>query len=397
MTVLLRTIRLALPTLFIGYGIAANLSMLAGPPPAYALPSEGLLSGGLTREVDGLYKQDLPHMDLSRGVVGAARYAVLGEARSGALVGHNGWLFTSEETRALPTDGQVSDIADRVAEIRQALRANGTDLVVVPLPAKIDIHRAQSADPVFGRNLEDLLARFASELAERGIATVDARTTMLPRDPVTPAFLATDTHWTPHGAALVADAVAESGLVARGPMTFFRTEAPDKTLTGDLVPYVTTANLAARLGLLPETVQAFVQVPVEAAGDIFGAAPTDIVLVGTSYSANADWALADALMRALGRDVINMASPGTGPLRPMQDYLASASFRDAPPQVVIWEIPIRYLTDPAVWPAPRRNRQSGHCRFADASGAPGWITVTLASWPLQQRSAHRWLPLRRCV
>jgi alginate O-acetyltransferase complex protein AlgJ len=34
------------------------------------------------------------------------------------------------------------------------------------------------------------------------------------------------------------------------------------------------------------------------------------------------------------------------------DYIASDTFRDTPPKVVIWEFPLRYLTDPALWTNP---------------------------------------------
>ena len=91
--------------------------------------------------------------------------------------------------------------------------------------------------------------------------------------------------------------------------------------------------------------------------DLAGIAVISAVLVGISYSANPDWGFADALMLALGRDVVSVAEQGRGPLAPMQDYLASGDFAAAPPAVVIWEIPVRYLTDPALWkgtdhPAP---------------------------------------------
>ena len=229
MTAFLHIVRFVLPTLFFGYGIAANLAVLMGPPPEYALPDDGLLSGGLTRDIDGLYKEKLPHMDLSYGLIGAARYALLQEARSGAVVGKDGWLFSSEEARA---------------------------------------------------------------------------------------------------------------------------DVGEKALTGDLIRFVTTSTLAARVGLPSETFVPIVQTPLDVAGDIFGAAAADIVLIGTSYSANSDWGFADALMLALGRDVLSMAEQGKGPLQPMQDYLNSAGFKDAPPKVVIWEIPVRFLTDPAIWPGP---------------------------------------------
>ena len=39
----------------------------------------------------------------------------------------------------------------------------------------------------------------------------------------------------------------------------------------------------------------------------------------------------------------NYARDGKGPFVPMLDYLDSADFKNAPPQLVIWELPERYL------------------------------------------------------
>jgi alginate O-acetyltransferase complex protein AlgJ len=340
--------RLALPALFFGYAIFANLTLFTERQPSLVLPDSGLLSGGLTHDLDGVYKKDLPHMALSFGLIGAARYAVLGEARQGAVVGQNGWLFSAEEVRPLPTDAVLAGIAETVQDVARQLSAGGTDLVVVPLPAKIDIYRDVSASAVFGASLEALHADFAINLAARGIAVVDARTALL--NSTDPVFFATDTHWTPLGAHLVAAAVATSGTIEPGPMTFDRKEEATKPLTGDLVSFVTTDALAPRIGLLPESVTPVVLTATNAQSDIFGAAVADIVLVGTSYSANTDWGFANALMQTLGRDVVSVAEQGLGPLKPMQDYLDSDVYRDDPPVIVIWEIPIRYLTDPAIWP-----------------------------------------------
>lgn len=349
MTIFLRAARLVLPILFFGYGIFANIALMTGPMPTFVLPDDGLLSGGLTRDLDAVYKKDLPHMGLSFGMIGAARYALLGEARQGAIVGRNGWLFSAEEARPAPKDDrQLALVIGAILEIRAQLMVTGTELVIVPLPAKIDIYRKVSPNEVLGKNLEDLYATFSHELAAQGLAVVNVRRTFL--NPVDPVFFASDTHWTPKGADMAAIAISASGTILRGPMAYERTESAPKTLIGDLIQFVTTATLAPRIGLPTESVVPMTQTPTNGGADIFGGSTTDIVLVGTSYSQNSDWGFADALMRELGRDVINVAKQGLGPLQPMQDYLASLDFRDDPPAIVIWEIPIRYLTDPTVWP-----------------------------------------------
>lgn len=347
MTLLLYAARLSLPTLFFGYAVAANLSLMTKPLPDLKLADGGLLSGGLTHDFDGLYKAALPHVTPSFGLIGAARYALLEESRQGALVGSDGWLFSAEETRAIPTDADLAAITAKLKAIRDQLGLGGTDLVLVPLPAKIDIARTFSPDPAYGAALESLYDRFTFQLASDGLVVVNAREALRSGDD--PGFFATDTHWTPDGALRVADAVAKSGTIQHGSLTYRRNAAPGITLTGDLVAFVTTPGFAPQVGLAPERVVPVVQTPLTANDDIFGDAAFDIVLVGTSYSANPDWGFADALMLALGRDVVSVAEQGRGPLAPMQEYLASADFAAAPPAVVIWEIPVRYLTDPAVW------------------------------------------------
>ena len=160
MNIILRAARLSLPTLFFGYAVVANFSLLAKPLPELTLDESGLLSGGLTRDFEGVYKSALPHVAPSFGLIGAARYALLDEARQGAIVGSDGWIFTAEETRAIPTDADLTAIAAKLQEIRDQLRLSGTDLVLVPLPAKIDMARAFSPDQVHAEALAGLYTRF---------------------------------------------------------------------------------------------------------------------------------------------------------------------------------------------------------------------------------------------
>ena len=68
-----------------------------------------------------------------------------------------------------------------------------------------------------------------------------------------------------------------------------------------------------------------------------------MTVVGTSYSANPRWGLESQLKTTLGTDVINAAQEGKGPMVPMREYLKSATYKNAPPKLVIWEIPERFL------------------------------------------------------
>lgn len=71
-----------------------------------------------------------------------------------------------------------------------------------------------------------------------------------------------------------------------------------------------------------------------------------VTLVGTSYSARTEnnvWNFDGQLEQVLGSEVMNAAQEGKGPVVPMAAYLQTRAWKTAPPQVVVWEIPERYL------------------------------------------------------
>lgn len=338
---------------FLFYAVVANVSVMERawfrPPPE----DRGWLNGEVAGEFGGQYERSLPHRPLAQGWLGAARYLLAGEGRAGVLVGRDGWLFTSEETRRADPE-QIARAVDYVSMIERHLGAFGSDLVIVPVPAKLDIARAAVAGTLPAEEMATQYATFVTALAERGIAMVDTRAALIAaHDDNTPAFLRTDTHWTPHGAASVAAAVAASGLIPLGEAIFRRIDAEPVGFPGDLVSFVTTDPIAPRLGLAPETVVPWVAEDTRpAAGGIFAtdAVGPEVVLIGTSYSANANWSFGPALSVALRRPILNLAEEGLGPIRTMAAFVAADSSAQAPPATVIWEFPIRYLADPDIWP-----------------------------------------------
>jgi alginate O-acetyltransferase complex protein AlgJ len=69
-----------------------------------------------------------------------------------------------------------------------------------------------------------------------------------------------------------------------------------------------------------------------------------VALVGTSFSAKSDWNFLGFLQNALAAEVLNFSAEGQGPFAPMQTFLASDTFKNTPPKLVIWEIPVRYTS-----------------------------------------------------
>ena len=225
--------------------------------------------------------------------------------------------------------------------------------MIVPVPGKLDVQVAH-ADADTAHGIATLYDAFLAGLRDQGVPALDSRAALRVDAARDAAFFHTDTHWTPLGAEHVAQALAASGLVASGDTGFTVETGPERTFTGDLVSFVTIDSLAPMLGLPAEVATPYTVTP-DTTGeglDIFGGSEAGgTLLIGTSYSANPTWSFAEALKLALRRDVLNLAEEGRGPAEPMLRYLKSDAFRDAPPELVIWEFPVRYLTDPSIWGA----------------------------------------------
>jgi alginate O-acetyltransferase complex protein AlgJ len=364
MQILLRSARYVLPVVFFSYAAVFNLGY-ARFPEAEDVPLDGsALRGALTAKLDSVYRQSLPHREEAIGVIGALRYLAVGEGRKGVVAGRDGWLYTAEEIRPTPKD--LSLALDRIAWVRDRFAEVGATLVIVPVPGKLDVHVAHS-DPETAANIVGIYDAFLKGLQVRDVPVLDARAALRTEAREGLAYFRTDTHWTPAGARAVAEALAGSGLVEQGTTVFAVTGTTVDHFTGDLVTYVTSDGLAPLLGLPPEVATLYIAV-----ADTTGSGEIDIfadtaagatLLIGTSYSANPAWSFAEALKLALGRDVLNLAVEGQGPVRPMMDYLGSADFREAPPELLIWEFPVRYLGDPTIWgdqgPDEGREEQNG--------------------------------------
>ena len=198
-----RMTRYALPVLFFGYAPFANMAYLEQPG-ELAPFDMGVLKGTLTQSFDTAYKTAMPHRDASIGLIGAGRYVLVGEGRKGVLTGRDGWLFTAEEAR-IPGNGLDTGLSE-IAAIRTRLAAAGVDLVLVPVPAKVDVQAAQAGAPELSAMMAQLYTGFVSGLQAADVGVVDTRPALLTLAATQPAFFQTDTHWTLEGAAAVAGA-----------------------------------------------------------------------------------------------------------------------------------------------------------------------------------------------
>jgi alginate O-acetyltransferase complex protein AlgJ len=309
---------------------------------------ETWLRGGRTAEITRLYNETFVLRDTGIDLFGIINWVAFREGRPGVLVGTDDWLYTTEEFQS--DDGspaRVTAALDRIAAVRDDLAARGIDLVVALVPAKARIVPEHLGRLRWPAEPAGRLGVAVAGLAERGVATVDLAPALATERAGAETFLRTDTHWTSAGAGAAAAAIAArvSALPDTGaPADFVLAAGTPVEHRGDLLRYVRLGPLAEWLGPAPDSL-----VPVTAEGgpdDLLGDAEIPVALVGTSYSADPRWGFEAQLKAALGRDVLNLADEGKGPFEPMDAFLASPTLREAPPKVVIWEVPERFLDDP---------------------------------------------------
>ncbi len=307
-------------------------------------------SGEWMERYQAEYEDQLPLGDLALNVWTALRYVLFREGQSGLLIGDNNWLFSEEEFSYHPDGPQrIEANLAFVLQTRQRLQQRGIDLVIALVPAKARIYPHRLGRYRFPDYAEVRYDQFRAALLEHRIAAPDLAAALTVAMAHGEVFLRSDTHWTPHGAHAAAAALAVTAdplLEQRGSARArFRLDAqPPLEHSGDLLNFLPLGPFADRLGPEPDRVRQFRAQQVEAADiGLFDDVSIPVTLIGTSYSAGEVWNFEAFLKRELRADVLNLAQQGRGPFAPMRDYLDSPTIEDVPPDLVIWEIPERYL------------------------------------------------------
>lgn len=363
-------------TVWLSGSFAATILLLAvaagwraAPDSGAAIAADaGAWNGAFTREFESHYDAVFPVRTLGISTWAAISYLLFREGKPGVVVGDDGWLYSAEEFALKPgAEAQVEAHLAQVAQVRERLAARGTALVLALVPAKARVYPEHAGARRPAALHGALYARTLDTALAAEIPAPDLLAAMSACKAREPVFLRTDTHWTPAGAQCVARAVAaaagEAGVRRAGePAAFRTTRAAPAPHRGDLLKFLPLDPWFD--GLLPpaDTLAVPRTEPVAASGpgsspgqDLLADAPApEVVLVGTSYSANPLWNFTGALQEAFGEDVVSYATPAHGPFLPMLEYLDSADFAGRAPRLVIWEMPERYLPmrddDPSVPP-----------------------------------------------
>lgn len=300
----------------------------------------GVLSGSYQRIYESEFTQNMPLRNWAGATYRALTLALFNEAGPEIVIGDSDWLFTIEE---FGNPAEEVAFASLVTAVRNELDSHGITLIPVVLPDKTRIYadrlpRARSVA------IETRYADILNTLRALGFQAADLSDALAIEQAGGDTFMRTDTHWSPLGARLAAEAIAdEAGIIGTGSVQFETTYDTETAFNGDLLPFVETGLWNDWVGVDRETLSRPVTVTNSSASDLFGDQEIGIALVGTSFSARSEFNFAGYLQEAIGLDLVNLAVEGRGPFAPMQEALENGAITQIAPRFVIWEIPERYI------------------------------------------------------
>jgi alginate O-acetyltransferase complex protein AlgJ len=299
-----------------------------------------LLAGSYQRAYEDGFAANMPFTDLAQAAYTSLTIAVFQEAGPEVVIAQGDWLFTAEEFRN--PDASV-DFPAELARYRALLAAQGMTLVPILVPDKARVYADLLPRPR-SPEIEARYGRALSVISDLGLPAANLWDALVLGRAQGPTFMRTDTHWSPRGADLAAQAVAQAaGIVLSGDGQFDTASDAPTPFEGDLRAFVETGPFRPWVGPADELIQRSVTVAVDTGLGLFGAADIDAVLIGTSFSARHDFNFAGWLQEATGLSVVNLAVEGRGPFAPMEEALSNGAIADINPTIVFWEIPERYI------------------------------------------------------
>lgn len=334
--------------LFLTAGFVMSLISVANT----RLPeNQSLLTGKWAQAFESEFDEALPTRQVSINTWSAIEYGLFKNGRDGVLVGSEGWLFSREEFAHYPEGQRAIDDKLELAKRAQDILANqGANFMVVLVPAKARIYPEYLGRYTYPSYQHTLYEDFARALDEAQVPHINLLEGFADAKAQEDVFLKTDTHWTPYGAEMSAQEIArivkkQNLLPSMGSSQFETTVTEIENHEGDLLNFIPLGHLQETIGPAFDKLERRTteQVSATEGGGLFGDVNIPVTLVGTSYSANPRWNFEGAIKESLGADVLNLADEGAGPVVPLENYLAGSELGTSPPELVIWELPERFL------------------------------------------------------
>lgn len=347
-----RTLRITYSLSFLGLLVGLGAWSVGGLDSFNRTGQMTLLDGKLAKAAETHYDDQFPIKRLGTNLWAALDFKLFNEGRPGVVLGRDQWLFSDEEFNPTANaDHLMQDNLALIRGVRDTLQRQNIQLVLAILPAKARVYDEYLGKQAPASLHADLFNQFHAQARQANVFAPDLLAPLEQAKARGQVFLRTDTHWTPMGAEVVAQAIAEGvkrqQLLETEPQAYITEAGKTAPYKGDLTNFLPLDPLFNNLLPPPDNLQQRTTRPAQSEGQgddaLFADSAIPVALVGTSYSANPHWNFLGALQQALHSDVANYAEDGHGPLLPMLKYLQSDAFKNAPPQVVVWEFPERYL------------------------------------------------------
>ncbi len=316
-------------------------------PSAWLDFKEGRMTTGLEKQLD----QHLPARQDLIAIANTLRYLLIGAGGEQVRVGSDGWLFLTEELRFdSAADTNLTSRMSLLGNASRNLAQMGVKLVIALVPDKARVYAQQLPTGVYPDYNQARYQNALLGLKREGVTVSDILTAMKPSALNTEVYYRSDTHWNQRGAKCAAQAIAETLGQLQLTLEETRFSSSDNGAmverSGDLLRLMGLEHVPNLLRPHPDT-----EIPVltqqtsaDAVAGLFGDASVPVVLTGTSYSLRGNFH--GFLQQALSAKVLNAAKDGGGFLQSTTNYLTDQSFKTAPPKVIVWELPERFLTLP---------------------------------------------------
>lgn len=322
------------------FAIGHLMSGQAGP--WQKLGWRSLIDGSAAKAIDRAVVRAIPQNARLNGIVDGALYGSIGDAGPLVRAGCEGWLYLAEETREIP-NGEVFaadrvKLAERLAAVLEKRRIK---LVLLAVPDKISFTRDFHCGLRIAQQSEQRI-KIRQRFAEiPGMFVVDL-TSSWPK----PGFWRTDTHWDRTGARFAAEKTASAvkEILGEGRASIKLTGGAIHDRVGDLMRLANLEATARWFGPLPDKERNESAEIARAGGLLDEPAPASIILAGSSFSLSSGFL--DYLQAALSREVLQKSSPGSGFSSSLLDLINERSNSLEQARVVVWEWPMRSLSQP---------------------------------------------------
>lgn len=306
-----------------------------------------IINGRWAAAFEKSFEENMLIRDIADNIWGGLSFGLFETGKSNVVIGKNGWLFSKEEFDDIPNANKnEARFIQIVKEVNAKLLQNDIAMTVVIIPSKIRIYPEYAGKARLPNYRYALYQNVVNQLQDYNISVIDLETAMMGSKNQGQLYLSQDTHWTPLGAKVAAKAIADAvDLTLLDKVNYQLQKNDNKSVEGDLKQYISTDYLRLWLRRFSETIPQFklIESPNTKSKNIFDDEVIPVALIGTSYSAIADWQFENMLKYSLQADVVNMANEGQGPLAPMQKFLKNTDLKTTTLKLVIWEIPERFI------------------------------------------------------